>query len=179
MIAEAAVGLIEEGDTIILDSGTTTLEIAKKLNRFQELTVVTNSLLVMKELEWNENVELIVIGGSLRRGILSLVGPLTVQALDGLIVDKAFIATNGIDFEKGITTPNLFEAEVKKAMIQSAKQVIVVADSSKIGKTSFSKVASIHDIDEFITDAKLDDTVLKQWGDLGVDIILAGSDRGA
>jgi DeoR family fructose operon transcriptional repressor len=155
-IAQYAVGLIEDGDTIAVDTGTTMLEFVKLFpQKFHKLTVVTNDIRIAAYLEANTDVTIIVIGGNLRHGFDCTVGPMTVSALSNLNVDKAFIATNAFSIEKGFTTPDLNQAEVKKAMIRTASETIVLCDSSKIGKVSFSQFATISDVDQIITDNQI------------------------
>lgn len=151
-IAEKAVQLIEESDVILLDSGSTMLYLAKELKRFTKLTVVTNAVPIAQELQAYEGVELILVGGTLRKGVLSLVGPFAEYVLNLIHVDKAFIATNAIHVEKGLRTPNIVEANIKRKMIACAKKKILLADSSKIGEMSLVKFAELSDIDLFITD---------------------------
>lgn len=154
-IAEYAAQLIEDGDTIALDSGTTMLELAKFLTDKQKLTVVLNDIKIASFLEQNSNANIVLIGGMLRHGFRCTIGPMTVDALKDLNVDKAFIATNAFSAEKGFTTPDLNQAEVKKALIQTASERIVLCDSSKIGKITFASFATIHDIDKLITDDQI------------------------
>lgn len=154
-VAQKALSFIEEGDTIFLDSGTTTYFIAKHLRNFQKLTVVTNSNMVVQELNQLKHLDLLLTGGTLRYETQAMVGPIADRAIDSIRVDKLFLAINGIDPDAGLTTPNLTEAETKRRMIQSAKQVILVTDHSKFGKVSFAKVAELSDIHHCIVDDEL------------------------
>lgn len=173
LIASKAAELISDGDTILLDSGTTTQYLARELKRFNRLTVVTNSLMVARELENLTGIETIVSGGSLRQNTLSLVGPVADESFKMMRVDKAFIATNGIDLKEGLTTPNITEASTKRKMIEIAKQVILLTDHTKFGKISFSKFADISDIDTCIVDSDLSDKLVKQYEDKGINIMIA------
>lgn len=173
LIAKRAAELINDGDTILLDSGTTTQHLARELKKFSRLTVVTNSLMVAKELESLPGIETIVSGGSLRQNTLSLVGPVADESFKMMRVDKAFIATNGIDLKEGLTTPNIIEASTKRKMIEIAKQVILLADHTKFGKISFSKFADISDIDTCIVDSDLPESLIKLYEDRSVSIIVA------
>nr|WP_025028466.1 DeoR/GlpR family DNA-binding transcription regulator [Caldalkalibacillus mannanilyticus] len=172
-IAKKAAELIEEGDTILIDSGTTTFYMIEELKNFSRLTVVTNSLVTALELQQMSTIDVIVLGGALRRDIISLVGPVTNQSLQMIRVDKAFIGTNGLDVQEGLTTPNLMEAETKKQMLHSAKQVIVLADSSKIGKVTFAKVADIERVDKCILDSGVSPHFVQQLEEIGVDVYIA------
>src|SRR5690606_25196802 len=102
-----------EDDFILLDSGTTMFYLAKELKRFRRLTVVTNSITISQELQAYEGIDVIMLGGSLRKGILSLVGPFAERTLSWIHVNKAFIATNGIHSDEGLSTPNIDEASIK------------------------------------------------------------------
>ncbi len=169
-IAKRAAELIENGDTILLDSGTTTYYLVQHLKAFTNLTVVTNSTSFVPILKDCPGIELIVTGGSLRSSTEALVGPITELALARMHVDKAFVATNAIDLEIGLTTPNLLEAATKKSMLQAAKQVILLADHSKLNKIAFAQVAKLEKIDIFITDDRLSPIEKKEIEKLGVEV---------
>lgn len=169
-IAKRAVQLIKEGDTILVDSGTTTLPLVEELKTLTNITVVTNSLVVGELLKTVKEIEVVILGGSIRPQTLALVGPLTERSLEYIHVDKVFIATNGIDMKEGLTTPNLIEAATKQKMIKAAKQKILLADHSKIGKVSFGKFAKIEDLDVCIVDAKVPSAFVKALEDRGVDV---------
>lgn len=170
-IAEKAVELIRDGETILLDSGTTTHQLARLLRRFSRLTVVTNSNNILQELQGMEQLELISTGGMMRRGVESLVGPIAEQTLKMIKVDKTFLGTNGLDLEEGISTPHLLEAQVKKAMIQAAKEVILLCDHSKINRISFAKVAPVSSLDILITDQKAPTDFLERIKEQNVRVI--------
>lgn len=172
-IAKKAVEFIEEGDTILLDSGTTIYHLVKELKRFNKLTVVTNSIIFAQELQDVKGIEVIITGGILRKETLALVGPFTEQILSSLKVDKAFIGTNGIDIHEGITTPNIVEAATKKQMIKSAKEVILLADHTKIGKVAFAKVAKVTDINKYIFNSSVPESVINEFQELGVKVYKA------
>jgi DeoR family transcriptional regulator, fructose operon transcriptional repressor len=177
-IAGIAVEMIQEGDTIILDSGSTTLQIARQLKQRRNITVVTNSMNIALELAAS-SVELVLTGGLLRPKILSQVGPITENTLAGLHVDKLFLATNGIDLEGGLTTPNLLEAQTKKAMLRSAAEVIVVADHSKFGRTAFSHVCDLNQVHCLVTDGAAPAQYLSALEEQGVRVFVAGDVREA
>ncbi|GAW92127.1 DeoR/GlpR family DNA-binding transcription regulator [Calderihabitans maritimus] len=171
-VAKKAVELIEEGDTILLDAGTTTFELAKELKSFSKLTVVTNAVNIIQELLTHPGIELVVVGGILRKETLAMVGPIAEQALSMIRVDKLFLATNGIDVEAGLTTPNLIEAATKRKMISIAKQVILLTDHSKVGVISHAKIADINEINQIILDDAVDEHFSSQIKALGVGIHL-------
>jgi Transcriptional regulators of sugar metabolism len=122
IIGKAAAALIEDGDTIALDAGTTTLQVAKHITA-RNLTVVTNSLDIAVELAEKQNIEVIVVGGILRLETRALVGPVADMALDNIRVDKAFVGTNGISLNYGLTTPNIIEAQTKNSLFIVRKKL--------------------------------------------------------
>ncbi|RKO65794.1 DeoR/GlpR family DNA-binding transcription regulator [Desulfofundulus salinus] len=171
-IAGIAVQLVQEGDTVMLDAGSTTLQIARQLKQKRNITIVTNAVNIAWELAAG-NAEVILLGGNLRRRTLSLVGPITENILSGLYVDKLFLATNGLDLKKGLTTPNLAEAQTKKAMLNSAKEVILVADHSKFGRVSFSHICNLDRINCLITDNGAPAAVLNALKKQGIKVLVA------
>lgn len=161
-IALMAASLIEDADTIALDTGTTTLELAKVIIDKRDLTVVTNDLKIASYLENNSKINVILVGGMLRRGFHCTTGPSVQAQLDEYNVDKAFMAANALSLEKGFTTPRIDLAEVKKTMISIASQVIFLLDSSKFGRISFTRFADLQDVDKIITDAGVGKKAIEQ-----------------
>ncbi|MGV8136739.1 MAG: DeoR/GlpR family DNA-binding transcription regulator [Mangrovibacterium sp.] len=157
-IAKKALELINEGDTIILDSGSTTTEIARLITGFKNLTVITNSLNIAFILGADPGINLIVTGGEFKAPTLSLTGQKAADFFNDLHVDKLFLATAGITLKSGLTYPSISDICVKRAMIESANMVYLVADSSKIGKSSFASLGALSLIDYLITDAKINQT---------------------
>lgn len=160
-IAAVAAGLVKDGETVLLDSGTTTLEIARLL-RNKRITVATNSMDIAQVFSDDAGVETVLLGGTLRKNTRSLVGYLTNDALRRMYFDKVFLAANGVDTEFGVTTPNMTEAETKRYMLQAGKEKFLVADSSKIGQKSLCRVCGIDDIDVLITDNGMADPDYRQ-----------------
>lgn len=152
-IAKRACGFIEDGDTIALDTGTTTLELARLLVGKKDLTIVTNDLKIASCLESDSDASVVFIGGAIRHGFHCTTGPTAQAQLASFNVDKAFLAANALSVEKGFTTPCLDQAEVKKTMVSIAAQVFFLMDSSKLGRISFVKFADLHDADKLVTDA--------------------------
>ena len=150
-IAEAAVELVEEGDSIAIDVGSTAHEVARCLVGRRGLTVVTASIRVVTTLMDNKDIRLIVTGGILRHGEQSLVGDLPQEAFKGLFVDKLFLAVGGLDARSGLTEYNWEDALVKKAMIGNAKKVILIADAAKFGRIAFAKVADFGAVHTLVT----------------------------
>ncbi len=155
-IAAKAAELVEPGDTICLDTGTTIYELAKQLTGKRNLNVITNDLQIAMYLEENlEDCSLIVLGGTIRRGFHCTVGPIALSSIKNLNVDKAFMAANACTLEKGFTTPSIEQAEVKRALMSIASQSIMLVDSSKFGQVSMAGFARIDDMDKLITDKGL------------------------
>lgn len=171
-IARFAADIVEDSDTILIDTGTTTLEFAKLLSSKKNLTVVTNDIEIARHLETAGDANVILIGGIIRRDFHCTIGPIAINSLRELYVDKAFMGANGISVEGGLTTPDINQAEVKKAMLEKASEVIVLCDSSKFGIKSFAHVAPISRINRIITDSGLDEDELQAFLDMSVDIDL-------
>jgi DeoR family fructose operon transcriptional repressor len=171
-IALKAVEMIEEGDAILLDGGTTTLQIARALKSFRNLKVITNSIMALNELKDCRNIEVSITGGMLRPDTMAFVGPMTERSLDMVRVDKAFLGTNGLDIHEGISTPNMLEAATKRKMISIAKQTILLADHSKIGQISFCKVADLREMDHCILDLDTPDNFRRGLEKMNIDYTL-------
>lgn len=150
-IAELAVEMIPENANILLDSGTTTLEIAKKVKFRKDLVIITNDIKISLEL-LDSTSKVICTGGDLQRGVGSLLGAHVQHLLNQIQVDILFLGAHAIDEKSGITAPTLEKALVKKLMIQSARHTWLVADSSKFDKQSFARICSLAEITGIITD---------------------------
>jgi DeoR/GlpR family transcriptional regulator of sugar metabolism len=164
-IAQKAVELISDGDTIILDSGSTTTEIAKLVTGFKRLTVITNALNIALLLGADPEINLVMTGGEFKAPTLSLTGQKAADFFEGIHVDKLFLACAGIALKSGLTYPSISDLCVKKAMIESSDLTYLVADSSKIGKSSFASLGALSLIDYLITDSSVTEenlSVLKQ-----------------
>jgi DeoR/GlpR family transcriptional regulator of sugar metabolism len=154
-IGKFASTLVQDGDVIAVDTSTTTIELIKNLRDKERLTIVTNDLVIATMVEHFPHVVLMFIGGIIRKGYNCAVGPQAIEALSDIWVDKAFIACNGFTVQYGISTPNSDMAQYKKKLIENSSQAIVLCDSSKIGHSSFIKVASIDELDHVVTDAEI------------------------
>jgi len=163
-IAKKAFDLLENHDTIVLDAGTTTYELAYLIGQSNlHLTIVTNSMIVFKELAKNPNVELIILGGKVRTNTLASVGSAAVELMQRLFVDKAFLGTNGISLNEGFTTTDMDEAGIKRAMIQSSKQRIILADNSKFNKVYINQFAPVSMVDIIVTDEQTNKELLNEF----------------
>jgi DeoR family transcriptional regulator of aga operon len=171
-IVKKAARLISKGDTIILDSGSTTSLLAREIKHMQEITVITNAMNIAVEL-LHSNIELILIGGSLIKQTSTSVGPLADEALRKLTADKLFMGIDGIDLETGLTTPNIQEANTSRVMIEISGETIVLADSSKFGRRCLGVICQLKDIDRIITTKKLSDKESGIFRNEGVKVIPA------
>lgn len=170
-IAKAAAALVSEGQCIILDSGTTTTEIAREILSLHHLTVITNALNIAAELA-RSDFEIVMIGGSLRKNSLSVVGPLAEDVLKEMHADIVFLGVDGFDLEVGLTTPNVLEARVNRAMVKAAQKVVAVCDSSKFSRRSLSLIVGSSEIDHVITDSNLPAEQVKAIRDAGIEVTI-------
>ncbi|WP_187262060.1 DeoR/GlpR family DNA-binding transcription regulator [Pontibacter beigongshangensis] len=173
LIARKCLDFIESGDTIILDSGSTTTEIAKKLRGFKHLTVITNALNIALLLGAEPGIEVIMTGGEFKPPTLSLTGQKAADFFKGINVQKLFLATAGLSLKSGLTYPSISDIVVKKAMIDAAETTYLVADSTKIGKSAFASLGALSLIDYIITDAGIADKHLKVFHDNEIELIIA------
>lgn len=175
-IGEHAASLVRSGQSVILDVGTTTLQIARALRArtdLDDVTVFTNGLSIALELEPEiPRFTVVVTGGTLRPKQHSLVHPLAGSMLDEVHVDLAFIGCNGVDATLGVTNANLPEAAVKALMLHAAARRIVVADASKLGEAHLGRIAPIDSFDALITDAAAPPAVVAELIDAGLDVIV-------
>jgi len=168
-IGAYAASLIEEGDTVVIDAGTTTIHIVRNL-QINKAKIVTNFLKAALEIPYKPDIEVLLTGGTLRFSTQALVGPVAENFLEHIKVDKAFIGTNGITLN-GFSTPNVLEAATKRAMVQCAEKVFVVSDSTKFGKEAFVRFADIDEVDCIITDWNLPDEEAERYQEIGLDVI--------
>ncbi|HEY1263218.1 MAG TPA: transcriptional repressor AgaR [Terriglobales bacterium] len=171
-IAAVAARLVSEGHVVILDSGTTTTEIARALRNHRNLTVITNAVNIAAELA-NSPVEVILTGGAVRKNSFSLVGPIAEETLRRLNADILFLGVDGFDARYGPSTPNLLEAKVNGIMTEIARRTIVVCDSSKFGRRSLSHIAQPSSIQQVITDKGIPKADLQALTNLGIEVTIA------
>ena len=171
--AAAAEFLPLSGASVLLDAGTTTSRLAAALPSDRELTVVTNSVPIAARLAGMPSVSLQLLGGRVRGLTQAAVGEQVLRVLDTLRVDIAFIGTNGISVRHGLSTPDSDEAAVKRAMIASANYVVVVADSSKIGREDFVSFAPLSSVDTLVTDSEISGAYRAQLAERGVEVVVA------
>lgn len=172
-IALKALDYIHDNDAIFLDGGSTVLALARKLQQRKNLTVVTNSLMAASEL-METNHRLILLGGEFRARSRTLVGPLTSRILESLAIHTAFLGTMGFTAESGISTSDPNEAYTKELVMKRAEQVILLADSSKLGAPSLAASGSIEDIDLIITDENVSGELINKLAKKHIEVIRTG-----
>jgi DeoR/GlpR family transcriptional regulator of sugar metabolism len=172
-IAKKAIEFINDGDTIILDSGSTTTEIAKLIKGYKNLTVITNAINISMELGADPEINLVVTGGEFKAPTLSLTGQKAAEFFKDLHVDKLFLATAGISLKAGLTYPSISDIVVKRAMIDSADTVYLVADSTKIGKHAFASLGALSLIDYIITDSKINEKYRNIFTEHEIEFIIS------
>ncbi|MEA1787067.1 DeoR/GlpR family DNA-binding transcription regulator [Arenibacter sp. GZD96] len=172
-IAVKCLAFIESGDTIILDSGSTTTEIAKKLIGYTNLTVITNALNIALLLGPEPGIDVIMTGGEFKGPTLSLTGQKAADFFEGLNVQKLFLATAGISLKYGLTYPSLSDLVVKKAMIHAAEITYLVADHTKFGTSALASLGALSLIDFIITDSGIAEKDQKVLKDNEIEVIVA------
>jgi DeoR family transcriptional regulator of aga operon len=171
-IAQAAADMIFEGDSIILDSGTTTNRIAEQLSDKENITVITNDLNAINSIADYPNVELVVLGGTLRRKTMYFHGTQAEKTLKELHADKLFLGVDGFHMEKGITTHFEAEATLNRVMCSAASEVIVVADSSKFNKVCLYKIIEPSNVSKLITDSGISAEFKESLINIGIEVIV-------
>ncbi|NGM61587.1 DeoR/GlpR transcriptional regulator [Sphingobacterium sp. SGG-5] len=171
LIARAASKLIVPNDSIIIGSGTTTQFLAREMSPLGDLTVVTSALNVTMELVKHPNVEVIQLGGSVRRSSTSVTGPYANTILGNFFCSKLFLGVDGIDLDFGISTTSAQEAMLNQKMIDVAQQVIILADSSKFGRKSFGKIVDFSKIDVVISD-DIPSSFREMFESMGIEAII-------
>jgi len=173
LIGRCAAQLVQPGSTIILDSGTTTQQLAYNLIPFERLTIATNSLEAAYRLIPYQHLTVILSGGILQNSSRSLIGLPAEQFFAQIHADQLFLAACGISLERGLTNGNLHETPIKQKMIEVAKEVIVVADSGKLGRVALSAFASLDQIHKVITDVAAPPEMIAQLTRRGIEVIVA------
>ncbi len=171
-IGEAAAGLIEQSDSIIIASGTTVMALAKNLHNKGNLTVVTSALNVALELIKHPDIEVIQLGGLLRKSSSSVTGSYAQAILADFSCSKLFLGVDGIDLEFGLTTTNVMEAHLNRQMIEASQKVIVLSDSTKFGKRGFGKICGLESVDRIITDSGISQHVITHLESMGIEVTI-------
>jgi DeoR/GlpR family transcriptional regulator of sugar metabolism len=176
-IGAAAAALVSQGDVVAFDSGSTVAQvaahIARPLRRSNALTVVTNSLPVIDEVGRWESPHLVCLGGLYLPDHQALVGPQTVADMRGLSADIAFLGCDGLTVETGLTTPHVLVAEVGAMIASRSRRVVLVADSSKIGRQGFTSIIPLAEVHVLVTDREADPEQVARAREMGIEVVLA------
>ena len=171
-IGTVAANLIEPNDCIIIASGTTVLSLAKSIKPQGNLTVITAALNVATELNHHPEIEVLVLGGILRKSSSSATGAYAEKILNDFSCSKLFLGVDGIDIEFGLTTTHMQEAQLNRKMIDASQKTIVLADSSKFGKKGFGRICGLEDVEQIITDSGISDHLLKTLQSMGIEVTI-------
>jgi DeoR family transcriptional regulator, aga operon transcriptional repressor len=169
-IGAAAAELVENNDSIIIASGTTVLAMARNIQAKENLTVITSALNVALELMRHPNIEILQLGGMLRKSSSSVTGAYAENILADFFCSKFFLGVDGIDLEFGLTTTNAMEAHLNQKMIKVSQKTILLVDSTKFGKRGFGRICGLDEIDQIITDSGISDNTVKTLESLGVKV---------
>jgi len=169
-IAKAAAKTLEPQDSIIIASGTSVIEFARRIKPVEGLTVLTASLSTALILSKNKEIDVMQLGGMVRPSSASVVGPIGEKMLAEFTFTKLFLGVDGIDLDYGLTTTNLMEASLNKEMIKSSQKIIVLADSSKFNKKGFGRICELNEVDQIITDSGIDENTKRRLLEMGVEL---------
>lgn len=172
-IAKAALEELPEEGAVLLDAGTTTARLADVLPADRELTVVTNAIPIATKLAARRNLTVLMVGGRVRGRTMAAVGDWAEQILRETFVDVAFIGTNGISAERGLTTADATEAAAKRAMIANARRTVVLADHTKVGNDQFARFGRLENVDVLVTDSGLDEQTASELAAAGPRVVRA------
>lgn len=176
-IAAHAARLVAPGTAVLLGPGRTTAALARRLAELPSLTVVTNSTMVVEALMHAPHIEVVAVGGTLRRSIHAFVGPITEQHLEGLRGAQTFLSGDGVTPERGLTTPNVFAAATDQALAAAGREVVVLADHSKIGHDTMCQTVATERMSVLVTDAKADPVMVGRLVGAQVDVHIADMNR--
>lgn len=171
-IGASAAKLIQANDSILIASGTTVLALAKNIHPKENLTVITSALNVALELTHHPEIEVLQLGGVLRKNSTSVTGPYAENILPDFSCSKLFMGVDGIDVEFGLTTANVMEAHLNREMMRVSQKTIILTDSSKFGKRGFGRICSMEDIDEIITDKGISAYTTRSLEELGIKVTM-------
>jgi DeoR family transcriptional regulator, aga operon transcriptional repressor len=171
-IGAAAAALLVPNDSVLIASGTTVLALARNIQPKSSLTVITPSLNIALELNRHPDIEVMQLGGVLRKSSSSVTGPYAESTLTDFSCSKLFLGVDGIDLDFGLSTTNVMEAHLNRQMIKVSQKTIVLADSTKFGKRGFGKICGFEDIDQIITDSGISDYTVKTLEGLGIKVTI-------
>lgn len=173
LIGRAAVDLVEDGDTILMDVGTTMLEFARFLKGHRRVTVFTNAMQIAMALVMDTNIRVIQLGGNVRPGELATSGFIAEDTVGRFCFDKAFLGVGGLTMDKGITDYHMEEANLRRHFVENAQKVIALADYSKFGIKAMNRVCDIKQVDIIVTDKRADKNIINEFRGLGKSVIIA------
>jgi len=171
-IGLAAAAMVDDGVSIAMTGGTTTLQVARSLRNLTGVTIVTNAVNLALELAERPGITVVCTGGRLRPTTLELVGPLAEQGLREFNVDLAFVGVNGFSLEAGMTTHDETEAMISRLIIRAARKVVVVADHTKLGRATFCRMGTLDQVNVLITDSAADDGMLRALQQTGIEVVV-------
>jgi len=169
-IGAAAARLVQANDSIVIASGTTVLALAQHLRPRESLTVITSALNVALELARHKDIEILQLGGVVRKSSSSVVGPYSENIMKDFFCSTFFLGVDGIDLEFGLTTTNSMEAHLNRQMIAVSQKTVILADSTKFGKRGFGKICGLEEIDQVITDRGISDHIANSLESMGVEV---------
>lgn len=172
-IAKKAASLVNEGETILIESGSTNVLLARELIKKKNVTLITTNVFIARQFKKSESVNIILLGGMYQPGSESLVGKITKVCLDQINFDKAFIGIDGYTTKSGFTLKDMFRAEISSYIIKKSCDTIIISDSTKFGKTELTNICYTADIKFIATDSDLDQTFINEFKKAGIDLILA------
>lgn len=171
-IGAVAASLLQPNDSIIIASGTSVLAMAKKIQAVENATVITSALNVALELIKHPNIEVILLGGMLRKSSSSVTGPYAQSILNDFFCTKLFLGVDGIDLDLGLTTTSSMEAQLNRQMIAVSQKIIVLTDSTKFGKKGFGRICGLEEIDQIITDSGIPEHYKRTLESMGIEITI-------
>jgi DeoR family transcriptional regulator of aga operon len=171
-IATVACGLLENNDSIIVGSGSTVYSFTEQIPTNLKLTVVTTSLKISMLLYKSSNIDVVQLGGAIRKNSLSVVGDYTNLFFNDITCSKLFLGVDGIDLEYGVTNSNIEEALLNKKMVDSSLRTIILSDSSKFGRRGFGRICNLDKIDVIVTDSGISKEMAKAIEDIGIELII-------
>ena len=172
-IARMAAGLVKDGETILIESGSTNALLARELVKKKNITLITTNVYIARQLRKSKLADIIILGGLYQPGSESLVGKITRASLDQINFDKAFIGIDGYTAEAGFTLRDLFRAEISSYIIKKASDAIIISDSTKFGKTELTNVCYLPDINRIATDNELNASYQDEFKKAGIDLLLS------
>jgi DeoR/GlpR family transcriptional regulator of sugar metabolism len=172
-IARRAAELVKDGETILIESGSTNALLARELAKKKNITIITTNIYIARQLRKSKNVAVIILGGLYQPGSESMVGKITRLSLDQLNFDKAFVGIDGYTTEAGFTLRDLFRAEISSYIIKKANDAIIISDSTKFGKKELTSVCYLSDISRIATDDELDISFQSEFRKAGIDLIMS------